>query len=113
MTVDRLRLDYEARVIALRERASAMRRSGSTSETIARAMYAERRELCQVFKEQTPEPLRTRIFARTQAVYDDPLGPSLERLRAQGKSWDDIIDSASRPGRLPQVVSCSSNDGEA
>jgi hypothetical protein len=30
--------------------------------------------------------------------YGDPLGPSIEWLRARGKSWDDIIESASRTG---------------
>ena len=32
-------------------------------------MHAARRQLCQVFKEQTPEPQRSRIFERTHAVY--------------------------------------------
>ena len=39
------------------------------------------------------------------AVYGDAIGPSLERLRAQGKSWDDIIDSATRPAPLPSFGS--------
>jgi hypothetical protein len=68
---------------------------------MARAMHAARRQLCHVFKEQTPEPLRSRIFERTRAVYGDPLGPSVELLRLQGKSWEHIIESASRPGRSP------------
>jgi len=83
-----------------------------TLEAIARAMHAERRQLCQVFKEQTPEPQRTRIFERTRAVYDDPLGPSVEFLRLQGKSWEDIIESASRPGRSPLETSSSHDGGE-
>jgi hypothetical protein len=113
MTGDCLRLEYETRVVALHNRAKAMHQDGSTSEAIARAMHAARRQLCQVFKERTPEPQRTRIFDRTRAVYGDPLGPSVEFLRAHGKSWEDIIDSASRPGRLPPVDSCSCKDGEA
>jgi hypothetical protein len=113
MTEDRLRLEYETRVMALHSRAKAMHQDGSTSEAIARAMHAARRQLCQVFKEQTPEPQRARIFARTRAVYGDPLGPSVEFLRAPGPSCEDIIDSASRPGRLPPVDSRSSKDGEA
>lgn len=113
MIRDPLRLDYEARVMALRGGTNAMRQDGSTPEAIARAMHAARRQLCQIFKEQTPEPLRTRIFDRTRAVYSDPLGPSVEFLRAQGKSWEDIIESASRPGRPPPKDACSSRDGEA
>ena len=62
-------------------------------------MHAERRQLAGIFKERTPEPLRTRIHNRTLAVYGDPLGPRIDDLRAQGKSWDGIIESATRPGR--------------
>src|SRR5690348_12763399 len=101
MTGAPLRLEYEARVMALRGRADAMRRDGSAPEAIARAMHVARRQLCQAFKEMTPEPQRTRIFERTRAVYGDPLGPSVEFLRLRGKSWEDIIESASRPGRAP------------
>ena len=101
MTQSPLRLEYEAQVMALRGWAETMRRDGSAPETIARAMHAARRQLCQKFKERTPEPQRTRIFDRTRAVYGDPIGPSVEFLRLQGKSWGHIIESASRPGRLP------------
>ena len=79
--------------MALRGRADAMRRDGSSPEAIARAMHAARRQLCQVFKEQTPEPQRTRIFERTRAVYGDPLGPSVEFLRLRGKSWEHIVEA--------------------
>ena len=113
MTRDPLRLEYEAQVMALRGLASAMCRDGSTPEVIARAMHAARRQHCQVFKEQTPEPQRTRIFERTRAVYGDPLGPSVEFLRLQGKSWEHIIESASRPGHPSLEDSCSSDVGEA
>jgi hypothetical protein len=101
MTSDPLRLEYEACVMALRGRADAMRRNGLPPEVIARAMHADRRRLAQTFKERTPEPLRTRVYDRTLAVYGDPLGPSLEDLRAKGKSWNDIIESAARPGHSP------------
>ena len=109
MTRAPLRLEYEAQVMALRGWAEAMRRDGSAPEAIARAMHAARRELCQIFKEQTPEPQRTRIFDRTCAVYGDPIGPSVEFLRLQGKSWEHIIESASRPGRSPLEDSNSSD----
>ncbi len=41
------------------------------------------------------------IHDRTVAVYGDPLGPTIEFLREQGKSWDEIIDGATRHGPLP------------
>ncbi len=113
MTKAPLRLEYEAQVIALRGRADALRRDGSTPEEIARLMHAARRQLCQIFKEQTPEPQRTRIFEWTRAVYGDPLGPSVEFLRLQGKTWERITESASRPGRPPVQGSCSSETEEA
>jgi hypothetical protein len=90
-----------------------MRRDGLTQEAIAREMHAARRQLCQAFKEQTPKPQRSRIFERTRAVYGDPLGPSMEFLRLRGKSWEHIIESASRPGRSPPEDSSSSDVGEA
>jgi hypothetical protein len=99
--------------MALRGRADAMRRDGLTPEAVARAMHAARRQLCQVFKEQTPEPQRSRIFERTRAVYGDPLGPSVEFLRLQGRSWEQIIEAASRPGRSPLEDSSSRNVREA
>ncbi len=113
MTRDPLRPKYERRATALRGRANATRQYGSTPEAIARAMHVARRQFCQAFMEQTPVPQRTRIFDRTRAVYGDPLDPRVECLRAQGESWEDIIESASRPGRPPLEGSCSSEDGEA
>jgi AraC-like DNA-binding protein len=101
MTRGPLRLEYEARVMALRGRADAMHRDGLSLEAIAKALHAERRTLCEAFKERTPEPQRTRIARRTYAIYGDPFGPSVEYLRAKGKNWDEIIESASRPGSPP------------
>jgi hypothetical protein len=98
MTDPPLRLRYEEAVLALRARVAAMRDSGMSSETIARAVHAERRWLTATFKALTPEPWRSRIQDRTLAVYGDPVGPTIEGLRARGKSWEDIIDSATRPG---------------
>jgi len=93
-----LRSRYEVAVVELRVRVAALREEGRSSEMIARAVHAERRQLAAVFKELTPEPLRSRILRRTLAIYDDSIGPTIENLRARGKSWDDIIDSATRPG---------------
>jgi hypothetical protein len=88
-------------VLASRARVAAMRGDGTQSETIARVVQAERRQLTAAFKELTPEPWRSWIHNRTLAVYDDPIGPTIETLRARGKSWDDVIDSAPRAGSRP------------
>ncbi len=75
-----------------------MRSDGVPAETIARTLHAARRQLAAEFKARTPEPLRSRIQDRTTATYGDPGGPPIDALRARGKSWEDIIDSACRPG---------------
>jgi hypothetical protein len=100
MAAGGLRAQYEAAVIALRARVAEMRAAGLSAEEIARRVFEERRRLAGHFKAETPEPLRTQIHHRTLAVYGDAAGPSVEWLRARGKSWDDIIDSATRPGGL-------------
>jgi hypothetical protein len=93
-----LRPGYEAAILQLRGRVDAMRSEGASSETIARVEHVERRQLTANFKALTPEPWRSRIHHRTLAAHGDAVGPTIENLRARGKSWDDIIDSATRPG---------------
>src|SRR5271156_4760796 len=99
MSTGGVALQYERLVLSLRSRVAAMRLESLSAEAIARAMHAERRRLAAEFKERTPEPLRSQIYRRTLAVYGDPLGPTVEQLRAKGRSWEDIIESAARPGR--------------
>ena len=99
-----LRSRYEAAVAALRAQVIAMRQAGAPAEEIARAVHAERRSIAAHFKQQTPEPFRSLIQRRTLAIYGDPIGPTIEHLRALGRSWDDIIDSATRPGPLPSCT---------
>jgi hypothetical protein len=98
---EELRLEYENSVRALAERAVALRAEGKSSETIARDLHGKRRRLAAAFKDLTPEPLRTKVHARTIATYGNPVGPTIESLRSAGKSWEDIISAASRPGRAP------------
>jgi hypothetical protein len=92
-----LRSRYEQAVRDLHERVAEMRRDGERAEIIARAVHAERRRLAVLFKDLTPEPYRTRIYERTVRVYGTQDGPSIEFLRAKGKSWEEIIESAKRP----------------
>jgi len=96
--MNNLRLRYETAVRDLRERVAALRRDGVPAEAIAREVHAERRRLAAHFKALTPEPYRTRIYERTVRVYGNELGPSIEFLRAKGRSWEAIIESAMRPG---------------
>ena len=102
-TAAAVRSCYEEAVLGFRQRVMTMREQGATSEAIARTVHAERRMLAIAFKDLTAEPLRSGIYARTVALYGDPAGPTIDRLRAQGKSWDDIIESATRPGPRPPL----------
>ena len=93
-----LRRDYEAAVSRLAETARLIHGQGRSSEEIARVIHAERRALGERFKALTPPEKLKEIYARTLKRYGDKLGPSIEWLRAQGKSWQEIVESASRPG---------------
>lgn len=99
-----LRLDYEAQVRALTDLARRMQADGTDAEKIARHLNAKRRALSARFKALTPPDLRARIAARSLAVYGDEDGPTIQTLRAAGKSWDQIIAGACRPGRFPPVT---------
>jgi len=62
------------------------------------AANLRRRALGETFKDLTPADELARIHQRNLDKYGDKLGPSIDYLREQGKSWDDIIESAARPG---------------
>lgn len=98
-----LRYDYENQVRALKNKYLAGKNLADMSEKeledLARTMSAERREIGIKFKNATPEFLRAGIYARNMKKYGDKYGPTISYLRnVQGKSWKEIIDSASEPG---------------
>lgn len=93
-----LRQQYVDRVNALRQKAETMRSTGASEEAVARTLHAERRALGEQFKALTPPEKLAEIYARNEARYGDRLGPSIDWLRARGKSWAEIAESASRPG---------------
>jgi ferritin-like protein len=76
--------------------AKKMRLEGNDSETIARTLHKKRRELGKLFKNLTNKKTRANIFARNLKKYGDKWGPTMAYLREKGKSWEDIISSASR-----------------
>lgn len=75
-----------------------MKALGMSEETIARTLHAQRRQLGIIFKDLTPADRREEIYKRNLEMYGDRLGPSIEWFRANGKSWADIIESATRTG---------------
>lgn len=93
-----LRRQYVEEVQMLAGKAEVMRLAGSSQEDIARALHADRRSLGVKYKNLTPPKELAEIYARNEKKYGDKLGPTVEWLRARGKSWEDIIASASRTG---------------
>lgn len=97
--MQKLRAEYEQAVRAIAHKVLEMRGGGTDAESVARFAHAERQRIALAYKDLTPEPLRSRIRQRTIAVYGQAAGPSIEHLRQQGKSWEQIADGAARPGR--------------
>jgi len=75
-----------------------MRAAGATPEQVARQLHQMRRELGVKYKSLTPPEKLEEIYTRNLQKYGDKLGPSIEWLRSKGKSWEQIIESASRSG---------------
>lgn len=69
-----------------------------STEQIARTLHAERRALGVKYKDLTPPEMLEKIYQRNLEKYGDKLGPSIDYLRGKGKTWEQIIDSATRPG---------------
>ena len=68
-------------------------------EAIARELHQMRRDLGIKYKDATPKDLREYIYRMNKMDYGDELGPNIDYFRnVKNKSWDDIIESASRPG---------------
>ncbi|WP_407324094.1 hypothetical protein R5O24_03875 [Tenacibaculum maritimum] len=74
-----------------------MLKSGLSKETVAKALHQTRRNLGELYKDVTPDDLRGYIYKFNEKRYGDKLGPTFESLRKKGKTYDQIIDSASRP----------------
>ncbi|RJX39277.1 cell wall-binding protein [Paenibacillus pinisoli] len=61
-------------------------------------MNQARRDVGVKYKDVTPGPLRDYIYAVNKERYGgDPLGPTYEFLKADGKTDAQIIKSSSRP----------------
>ncbi|APW40064.1 hypothetical protein RD110_25035 [Rhodoferax koreense] len=96
-----LRQAYEAAVAALGDEVAAMLADGASEEQAARLAVARRNLLKQQWRDHTPPEVLARIEARSLAQYGHVLGPTVEQLRAAGKSWREILRSAAKPGGGP------------
>ena len=97
-----LRLQYEAAVSELEEKTSSMLVSGVDEEQVACWAVEQRGLLKLKYRELTPRDALVVIEAWALKRYGNSLGPTVDQLRARGKSWADIINSAARPGRQPE-----------
>ena len=94
-----LRIAYEKEVFNLKNVGERLIIAGGKSkETIARELHKARRLLGVKYKDATPSDLREFIYRMNKKDYGDELGPTIEWLISKDKNWDDIIESASRPG---------------
>jgi hypothetical protein len=98
VAVEQIRNQYKKEVNNLSIEAKKLLKTGKSKEEIARILSKKRRDLGVKYKDLTPPKLLKEIYKRNLDEYSDKLGPSVETLRKRGKSWDDIIESSSRPG---------------
>ncbi|MEU6642710.1 hypothetical protein ABZ863_09170 [Saccharomonospora sp. NPDC046836] len=93
-----IRHEYIAALEGLKDKGALMLAFGLSEEFVARKLHAERRSIGVKYKDLTPQYMLDKIYPRNIEKYGDPLGPSVDYLRERGKSWLDIIESASRSG---------------
>ena len=73
-------------------------RAGRTPEEIARTLSAERLALEQQFRQGLHPEILGEIEARQVAQYGNRMGATVEWLREQGRTWEQIAEGAMRPG---------------
>ncbi|MER2297296.1 MULTISPECIES: DUF6861 domain-containing protein [Pseudomonas] len=93
-----LRQLYVREVYDLQQRVSAMRASSATLDEIAKFAHASRTAIKLKYREFTPPDLLKVIDERNIGKYGDKLGPTFEWLVEKGKSFEQIIESATRSG---------------
>ncbi|MGQ0824615.1 MAG: glycine-rich protein [Actinomycetota bacterium] len=93
-----LRQAYVDEVASISDNVAAWQKAGADPEFIAREAWADRRALGIQYKNLTPPDVLEQITARNLQRYGDPYGPTIEWLRTRNKTWEEIIESATRPG---------------
>jgi RHS repeat-associated protein len=92
-----IRVQYMNRVSKLRNIAAKMKSNGKSAEEIAKVLNRKRRALGRLFKNATDAETQHAAFARNMQKYGDKWGPTWQYLRGQGKSWEEIAESAAKP----------------
>ncbi len=93
-----LRLEYEQASRDLLTQANRMLAKGVPEEQVARWAVDRRNQLKDEYRGLTPPEKVPEMEARNFEKYQNPLGPTVEQLRAKNKSWQQIIEGAARPG---------------
>jgi hypothetical protein len=99
-----IRTAYVGEVKALKGIAEVLSKQGFSKQQIANVVHGMRRTIGEKYKLSTPFVQRQMIYIRNRAPrwmggkgYDSIYGPSVNWFRQSGKSWDDIIKTASKP----------------
>ncbi|MBX7139423.1 MAG: hypothetical protein K1X83_15755 [Oligoflexia bacterium] len=100
------RSEYEGKVRNLKSVADEYLQQGRTEEDVARTISEMRRTIGSQLKAVTPEPCRTYIREANLRDYQDELGPTIDYFLQRGRTWSQIIDSASRPGGRDILERC-------
>lgn len=93
-----LRQLYVREVFDLQQRVGAMKASNANIEAIAKFAHSSRTAIKLKYREFTPKDLLKIIDERNMGKYGDKLGPTFEWLVEKGKSFEQIIESATRSG---------------
>ncbi|MGI2030383.1 hypothetical protein, partial [Endozoicomonas acroporae] len=93
-----LRQKYVQDVYDLQQEVDAMRKAGHSPEEIARFASNRRNEIKKPILEATPPDFLEKIKQRNLEKYQNETGPTIEQLRAQGKTWEQITNGATRAG---------------
>jgi hypothetical protein len=89
---------YEAEVRGLGDLGHSARAAGQSAEDTARMLHAKRNALKLQYREMSPPEVVQRFEQRNLEKCGDPLGPAIEQLRRKGKTREQIIEYATRPG---------------
>ena len=87
---------YINKVAALKQVAERDLAAGQKEEDVARKVDQMRRELNSKYYETVPPDLLEKIHAKNLEKYGNKTGPSIEYFLIKGRSWKEIIDSASK-----------------
>lgn len=88
--------EYIASVTALKQVAEQQRAAGKSEEEIARDVDQRRRELNQQYYSTLPDAERKTLYASNKEKYGNEIGPDIDYFKKKGRSWREIIDSASK-----------------